>query len=370
MQAIPKKIGVILPNHLGDVVMATPALRALRAALPDATITALVREELAPVLRGSPWVDRIQGHTIYRLRGPSQWLRRARSARSLLGVDAVVVLPNSFSSAFLAWCTGAPRRIGYGRRARSLLLTRAVPAPNRNGRFQPVAMERYYLDLVRELAAEAGDKPVFEDTRLELPLDPDSERACSDLLRQHDLSSKEDLVCIAPGAGYGPSKLWPLAYYAEVASSLLAEGTRVALVHAPAEQVLADEILARSAPGVVSLGGAGMTLSLLKSVIARAKLVICGDAGARHIAVAFSVPALVLMGPTSVQYTNLNLRAAKLLRHPVDCSPCQRKVCPIDHRCMTRLLPERVLHEARAALRDPDWRGSVELELGPKGQSG
>jgi heptosyltransferase-2 len=75
------------------------------------------------------------------------------------------------------------------------------------------------------------------------------------------------------------------------------------------------------------------------------------------------VPALVLMGPTSTAYTNLNLRKTRLLREPVECSPCQRKVCPIDHRCMTRLLPERVLAEARAALASPDWVGSLELEL-------
>jgi heptosyltransferase-2 len=72
----------------------------------------------------------------------------------------------------------------------------------------------------------------------------------------------------------------------------------------------------------------------------------------------------VLMGPTSVRYTNLNLARTRLLREPVDCSPCQRKVCPIDHRCMTRLVPARVIEEARAALRDEHWRGSVELEHG------
>ena len=68
------------------------------------------------------------------------------------------------------------------------------------------------------------------------------------------------------------------------------------------------------------------------------------------------------MGPTAVEYTNLNLKRTKLLREPVECSPCQLKVCPIDHRCMTRLDPERVLAEARRALSDPAWQGSVELE--------
>ena len=106
-----------------------------------------------------------------------------------------------------------------------------------------------------------------------------------------------------------------------------------------------------------------MSLSLLKSVLARAQLLICNDAGARHIAAAFELPTIVLMGPTAVGYTNLNLKRTKLMREPVECSPCQLKVCPIDHRCMTRLVPSRVLGEARAALSRPDWQGSVELEL-------
>jgi heptosyltransferase-2 len=69
------------------------------------------------------------------------------------------------------------------------------------------------------------------------------------------------------------------------------------------------------------------------------------------------------MGPTSIRYTNLNLERTRILREPVDCSPCQLKVCPTDHRCMRRLLPERVLEEARAALNDPGWRGDAGRDL-------
>ena len=170
-------------------------------------------------------------------------------------------------------------------------------------------------------------------------------------------------MCLAPGAGFGPSKLWPLEYVAEVASSLRRDGAQVALVHGPGEQALADRIVEKAGSGIASLGGDGMSLSLLKSVLARAQLLICNDAGARHIAAAFELPTIVLMGPTAVGYTNLNLKRTKLMREPVECSPCQLKVCPIDHRCMTRLVPSRVLDEARAALSRPDWQGSVELEL-------
>jgi heptosyltransferase-2 len=362
-----EKIAVVLPNHLGDVVMATPALRALRRGRPDAEITGVVRASLLGVLRGSPFLDRLVAHDIYRSRGKlAQFRARLAVASDLRGSDVALVLPNSFASALLAFASRARVRVGYARRGRSLLLTDPVPAPRERGsgaraiigrgRFVPLAMERYYLDLVRRLGApDLG-------TQVELFREPDAERECDSLFASHGLGARP-LVCLAPGAGFGPSKLWPLEYVAEVARSLVADGADVALVHGPGEGGLASEIATRAGVGLAMLGGDGMSLSLLKSVLARAQLLICNDAGARHIAAAFEVPTIVLMGPTAVGYTNLNLKRTKLLREPVECSPCQLKVCPIDHRCMTRLLPAKVLAEARAALSRSDWQGSVELEL-------
>ncbi|HTO52090.1 MAG TPA: lipopolysaccharide heptosyltransferase II [Myxococcota bacterium] len=348
----------MLPNHLGDVVMATPALRALRRGRPEAEITVVVRRALVGVLRGSPNVDRFVAHDIYRGRSKlGQFAERARVARSLSGVDTVLVLPNSFASALLAFLTRAPARIGYARRARSWLLTQAVPAPRVNGHFAPLAMERYYLELARRLGApDLG-------TQLELFLEPEAERECDSRFAAAGVGGARPLVCLAPGAGFGPSKLWPLDYVAEVARGLRQDGADVALVHGPGEGELAEQIAKRAGVPLAMLGGDSMSLSLLKSVLARAQLLVCNDAGARHIAAAFELPTLVLMGPTAVGYTNLNLKRTKLLREPVECSPCQLKVCPIDHRCMTRLLPARVLGEARAALSQRDWQGSVELEL-------
>ncbi len=360
MQAGKEKIALILPNHLGDVVMATPALRALHNARPEAEVHAVIREELAPVLSGGPWITRFWAHQIYAVRDPLRRLRRRLAlARALRGMDCVVVLPNSFSSALLALATGAPRRIGYARGGRGWLLTDALPPPRENGRVVPIAMERYYLDLVAQLGCqEAG-------TQVELFTDPGASRECDALFERCGIDPARPLVCMAPGAGFGPSKIWPLRYAAEVARKLLDQGVQVALVHAPGEEVLAAQILELAGPGLVSFGGAGMHLRLLKAILARASLLICNDAGARHIAAAFELPTLVMMGPTSIRYTNLNLRLTRILREPVECSPCHLKVCPIDHRCMTRITPARVLEQAQAALYNESWRGDVELELGP-----
>jgi heptosyltransferase-2 len=359
VSATKKKITVILPNHLGDVVMATPALRALRAGFPDSEIRGVIREGLAPVLRGAPWLDRLVGHPVYRRSGALPRLQsRLRLARSLRDSGTVLVFPNSFSSALLAAATLAPRRVGYRRGARGWLLSDPLAPPRENGRVVPLAMEQYYLDLVCHLGCpDTG-------TDLELFTELECEKACDELLARHGVHPTQRLVCLAPGAGFGPSKIWPLEYFGEVARGLLDAGNAVALVHAPGEETLAAEVLRYAGPGLRCLGGEELGLSLLKSVLSRARLLICNDAGARHISAAFRIPTLVLMGPTSPRYTNLNLRRTKLLREPVECSPCQLKVCPIDHRCMKRLLPSRVLAEARTALSDPDWSGDLHLELG------
>ncbi len=351
------RIAVILPNHLGDVVMSTAALRALRSARPEARILGVVREELASVLEGGPWLDALRPHAVYRSRNPARRLRaRLQLARELSGYDVVLVFPNSFSSALLAALSRASARIGYRRRARGWLLTERVELPRRNGRVVPIAMERAYLALLEPLGVSS------EDTRLELFCAPEAEREARELLRAGGMRSGRPLVSIAPGAAFGPSKLWPMEYFAQVARGLVAADAQVALIHAPGEQSLADAILAAAGPGVVSLGGAGMTLALLKSIVRRSDLVICNDAGARHIAAAFGVATIVLMGPTSLDYTSLNLGRTRILRTKFPCQPCQLKVCPIDHRCMTQLLPERVSQEALAALDDPAWSGDSALE--------
>jgi heptosyltransferase-2 len=347
-----EKITVVLPNHLGDVVMSTPALRALRRGRPGAWIRVVLPRELMGVLRGLDLADEWVGHDLAAApHAAARLWRRLRLARRLADSDLMVLLPNSLAAGLLARVSGARRRVGYARKGRGGLLTDAVEAPREGGRFKPIAMERYYLDLILRLGcADTG-------THTELATEPAAERECDARFAAHGIAPDRPLVCLAPGAAFGPSKLWPMRSYGELARRLEQDGAQVALVHAPGEQAWADEIRRHAGPELIGLGGDGMDLSLLKSVISRARLLVCNDAGARHVAAAFDVPCLVLMGPTSVAYTNLNLKRTRLLREPVECSPCQRKVCPIDHRCMTRLTPQRVLREARAVLTQEGWRG-------------
>ncbi len=339
----PRRILGRCPNWVGDLVMAGPALRALRATFPEAEITLLLKPSLAGIVEGAPWHDRvIPLHTYGRERGPrGTWHAAAALRRERF--DLGVLLPNSFSSAWLMRLGGVDRILGYARNARSLFLTDRVPPPRERGRIVPVPMTRYYLDLVAPLGCPAGRND------LELFVTPEESSEVDALFRRLDLSAARPLVAITPGASFGASKMWPPDRFAQAADTLLSRhGGAACLFPGPGEEETAERVAkamrqpVRIAP-VVGLG-------VLKAAIARCELLITNDSGARHLAVAFGVPHVVVMGPTDPRYTSMNLERAVVVRREVPCGPCHLKVCPIDHRCMTRINVADVVAAAEAAM--------------------
>jgi heptosyltransferase-2 len=316
---------------LGDLVMSTPGFRALRAGFPDARIALQVRASLAPTLAGSPWFDEILPLRSYHA-GSGALLREARSLRRA-DYELGICIPESWSSALLLRAAGITHRVGYGGRGRGLLLTRAVAVPNEWGRRRLVARERFVLGLVDALGLEASD------TRVELFTTPEEESAADTLLEAHGLRRGESLVALAPGASYGSSKLWPAESFARVADAALAVGARPLVLGSADERPLASRVVAEMRGQGVDLAGR-MDLGVMKAVLRRCRALVCNDAGARHVAVALGVPCVVMMGPTSLEKTSLNLERVRVLETDVECRPCYHRVCPIDHRCMTRLSPD------------------------------
>jgi heptosyltransferase-2 len=134
-----------------------------------------------------------------------------------------------------------------------------------------------------------------------------------------------------------------------VGDALARAGARVAIVGAPAEAPLARRVAAAMREPVADLV-AGLGLGTLKAVLRRARVLVCNDAGARHVAVSFGVPTVVLFGPTSLAKTDMNLERVRALWTEVACRPCYQRVCPIDHRCMTRIEPAAAVAAALPAL--------------------
>jgi heptosyltransferase-2 len=335
----PQRILVRAPNWVGDVVMATPAFRALRTRFPRAEITVQVRDALAPLLAGAPWFDARLDVLSHR-RGLRATLAEGRALRTHR-FDLGICLPDSVSSALLMRAAGVREVVGHARGLRGLLLHRAVePARGAEGG-RWVARERQVLALAAAVDARS------DDTKLELFTTAAEEQEAVVALAAAGVSTGEGLVALAPGAAYGPSKCWPPEHFARLAEALSGRGLRAVLVGAPSEREASARVVAAASPPPVDLTGR-ISLGALKAVLRRVRALVCNDAGARHVAVAFGVPVVCLFGPTSLAKTNLNLEQVAVLAADVGCRPCYHRDCPTDHRCMTRIEPERV---AKATLR-------------------
>jgi heptosyltransferase-2 len=329
-------VAVFLPNWVGDVVMATPALRALRRHFAGARLVGVLRPYVAGVLDGSPWLDEqvfldTRGPWRHRWPGAALRLRRCRP-------DLAVLFPNSFRSALVAWLAGCRRRIGYVRYGRGPLLTDWLePLRDPNGQLWPSPV----LDAYNRLAECAGcPRPSH---RLELFTTPTDERAADGVWERAGFGRRQ-VVCLNPGAAFGAAKHWPAEHFAALAREFAdRQGFGILVLCGPGERDLARQILALARrPTVTSLADVPLSLGLTKACVRRADLLVTTDSGPRHFAAAFGRPVVTLFGPTHIAWTETYYARAVHLQEQVPCGPCQKRVCPLDHRCMTQLRPAAV----------------------------
>lgn len=338
------KIALFLPNWVGDAVMATPAIRAIRDHYAEAELVAVGRRPMDEVLAGTTLVDRF---VEYAPRGKDPWKRGWRFASRLRAerFDAVLLFPNSWRSAWLAYLSGAKRRIGFHRDGRGILLTeRLVPF----SRKEPNPVINEYRRLSSLFGAQA-------DKRMEIAVEPR-------FVEQLDLfwagkewdGRPEGWIALNPGGAFGAAKHWPTEHFAETARRLVAETGRVVLVLCgPSEREIAREIVRGAGDDrVFSLAEEDLSIGLSKAAVGGASLLISTDSGPRHFAAPLGVPVITLFGPTHIAWSETFATNAFHLQHPVDCGPCQQRVCPLGHhRCMVELTPERVLEAARMLLK-------------------
>jgi heptosyltransferase-2 len=317
--------------------MSIPALEALRAAHPHALITILARPWVADVYQGAPFCDQLLLY--HPPPGWREWGAKRRLARVLraIGFDLAVLLPNSFEAALVAWWSDTPERVGYARDGRSWLLTRAIPPP-RPGE-SPVHERFYYLELLRR-AGLIDSWP--EDAPIRLPATP---RPFADL----DLP--QAVVGVSPGAAFGTAKRWLPERFAAAAVELAREHEAAVVVFGSRdEREVCEQVAAQvERAGVTARSLAGeTTLREFMDRAAACRLFLTNDNGAMHLVSALGVPAVAVFGSTDHTTTGPVGEQVRIVREAVECSPCLKRHCPIDHRCMTRVSPERVVEAARS----------------------
>ncbi len=347
-----ERIAVRCPNWLGDVVMSTPALRALRRGRPKAHIVALLPPPLAPLLEGTDLVDEVWPLDSRGEGGASGWRAdRARIARDRF--DLGLAIPESASSAWLLRAGRVRRVVGFARDPlRRALLHEVLEAPPAWGRRRLVSRERFALTLVEAAVPEA--RSVGEpDLRLLLGVTPEEEDRLAAALEEAETTraavEARPPIVIAPGASFGDAKCWPTASFAALADRLAERGAPVVLLGAPGESARVRAVAAGMKGPATVLDGS-LDLGALKALLRGARALVANDAGARHVAAAFAVPSVVFFGPTSVAKTADNLERIEVLETEHDCRPCYRRTCPIDHRCLRSITADTAFDAVERAL--------------------
>lgn len=342
------KIGVILPNWVGDLVMATPMLRAVAKRFPQAEVVGILRPYLIPLLEGGTAVSRFiawEHHGRGRLGRSFDLVRQMRRER----FDLILSLRNSPSGPLIARLGGAKEIVGYRRRGSGLLLTKAL-SPPRNGRtFIPISAVDYYL----AIAYAIGCPP--DSPRLELSTSAADEAAACGLWRRLSLPDPSEVILLNAGGAYGSAKHWPREHCVELARRLAEQGRSVLVMCGPAEREVALSI-ARAAqhPRVMSLANEPLDFGITKAIIRRSQLMVTTDSGPRHIAAALGTPTVALFGPIDPRWSENYDPASIQLRLPLECSPCGKRVCPLaHHRCMRDLSPDFVLQAINKLSRIP-----------------
>ncbi len=349
-------LAVFLPNWVGDVVMATPALRALRDHYSSATIYGVMRPYVAETLAGTDLLDENL------LDAGKGWTRGVWSLSKQLKqakIDIAVLFTNSLRTATAAWLGNCRERIGYARDGRGWLLTKGLnPIKAEDGTFQPSPI----VDAYNSLAIAAGTpEPSY---RMELGTTADDEAAVEAVWQRFDMSVHRPVIALNPGAAFGAAKHWPAHHFAQLARMLCDRmDAQVLVLCGPKERDLAQLIVQLSDRSAVhSLAEVSLSLGLTKACIKRIDLLITTDSGPRHFAAAFDRPVVSLFGPTHIEWTETYYAQAIHLQKKLACGPCQQRVCPLrgadHHRCMEDLMPEEVY---RAAVKLLD--GTTPLKL-------
>lgn len=331
------KVLIWLPSPLGDAILCTPALRAIRRHFPSGKIyfysNDIVRQVLSPSIFNDEWIHEHSKNPLV----IAKELKEYRFTRAIL-------FKNSIASALACFLAGIPSRTGYTREGRGLLLTdKLYPPKLPNGKYKPVPIVDYYLVVASNIGADATER------NLELPLESS---ASENLFTKLPELTNEmgPLIILVPGGAFGPSKCWPGERFAQTADQLISTYNATVVVSvAPTagEKQISREICNNSNNKLIDLGERPLSIGELKALFACADLVISNDTGPRHIAVAFNRRIVTLFGPNDPVWTDTGYENEIQIVGKAPCVPCRKPNCKQpDHLCMNSITVDEVYRAA------------------------
>lgn len=333
-----EKILIRGTNWIGDAVMTLPAVDSIRATWPKAHIAMLVKPWVADVYRIFSPLDEI---ILYEKKfdHPAGVFSLARMLREKK-FDAAILLQNAIEAAIIALSAGIPIRAGYDSDARGLLLTHRI---RRTKEIRKVHQVDYYLEMVKALGCLPVAREMHMETRLNI-LD------ARNVLVKYGLSTDQPIIGIAPGATYGAAKKWFPERFAEVAETLGKKfSARIIIMGGKGDAEAAREVQKSASTDIMNLAGKTNMHDAIY-LISQCCLFISNDSGLMHVAGALNIPTVAVFGSTNPVTTAPAGEKSVIVRHDVSCSPCLKKTCPSDFRCMRLVSVEDVLRAAQNLL--------------------
>jgi heptosyltransferase-2 len=325
----PPNILAVRFSSIGDILLTTPLLRAIRRRHRDAGLTVVTKEAYAPLLSHNPHVDRI-----ITLGSGRPLLRVAREIRAASFTHRLDLHGSLRSRALRALAPGRWTAYPKHRIARAWLIR-----TRRNRYRDPRPVPERYFSAARDLDVSPDGAPP------EFFLGGDAEELATAWLSTTGLASDRPLIAIAPGAAHA-TKRWPLEYWRALVSQIVAGGLNVAIVGGPDDTALGIS-LAGSAPGQVANAAGRFGLQGTGALLRRSAVVVAGDTGVMHMATGVGTPVVALYGPTvkAFGFFPYTPRATVLERN-LSCRPCSSQGgprCPLGHhRCMLEIRPDLV----------------------------
>jgi heptosyltransferase I len=366
-----RKILLIKLSALGDVVHTFPVLNKLRRRYPAARIDWLVTPGIGELLRHNPAISNVIAFARDDLSMPlrlAPYVAAARLVAQLRAVeyDLVIDLQGQLRSAFFAFTSGAPVRIGFDKPRADVwkTLSRAIPDEARKHAWQG-AREGSWLAYTDHIALPTLDMHPVERylgigpmlalddgaPDFSFPIAQEATARVDALLASYKIAPAKLLV-MAPGTNW-ETKAWRPEAFAEVARHFLEKGFAVTLIGTAAERAVCDTV-EKLAPGAVNLAGE-TTLSELAALISRAAICVTNDSGPMHLAVALGRPVVSVFGPTDPVWAGPYRREGSVVRAGLACSPCylrELRRCPHNHDCMTKVSAAAVITRAENVLNE------------------
>jgi len=350
MQDAKYEILVWLPSPMGDAILCTPALRAIRRQFQSSNIwffaNPVVRRVLSPGNFNDEWIQQ-QSKNPFVI---AKTLKEHNFTHAIL-------FKNSFASALAVYLARIPFRIGYAREGRSFFLTDKLdPLKLPDGRFEPVSMVDYYIEIASKLGADTANRD------LELLINPEGSKGIRTKLPEV-FSCAGPVVILVPGGAYGPSKFWSAGRFAQTADWLIDNYDATVILSVASnsiERQIAEEICALSKHKLVSLTEKPVNLGELKALFSIADLVIGNDTGPRHIAIALQRKVITLLGPNNPAWTDTNYENEVQIVGNVPCAPCTRPICEkTQHLCMQAITVKMVCDAAEGLLENKRRQAKV-----------